>query len=223
MSWILYIFVTSFTFFIVVLYIEIKNYIYVKGERMLVLYMSFIDEEKDKEKFEKIYHEYKKQMALVAMTIVHNETDTEDIVHEVFLNVATRHMNTINRIADEKDLRNYLLKATKNTALNWKKMKQRWVYPVENLEEENTQQDLSDDNFIDYLCLKIEYDHVVEAVQSLEPRYRDVLYHHLVLEVPVPELAKYLNQSVSTTKKQLVRGKKKLLLLLEGGKENGND
>ena len=161
-------------------------------------------------------------MALVAMTIVHNETDTEDIVHEVFLNVATRHMNTINRIADEKDLRNYLLKATKNTALNWKKMIQRWVYPVENLEEENTQQDLSDDNFIDYLCLKIEYDHVVEAVQSLEPRYRDVLYHHIVLEVPVPELAKYLNQSVSTTKKQLVRGKKKLLLLLEGGKENGN-
>ena len=190
---------------------------------MLVLYMSFIDEEKDKEKFEKIYHAYKKQMALVAMTVVHNEADMEDIVHEVFLNIATRHMNTINRITDEKDLRNYLLKATKNAALNWKKKKQRWVYPIENLEGENTQQDLSDDNFIDHLCLKMEYDHVVEAVQSLEPRYRDVLYHHFVLEVPVPDLAKYLNQSVSTTKKQLVRGKKKLLLLLEGGKENGND
>ena len=189
---------------------------------MFVLYMSFIDEEKDKEKFKKIYHEYKKQMALVAMTVVHNEADTEDIVHEVFLNVATRHMNTINRIADERDLRNYLLKATKNTALNWKK-KQQWVYPVENLEEKNTQQYLSDDSFIDHLCLKMEYDHVVEAVQSLEPRYRDVLYHHFVLEVPVSELAKYLNQSVSTTKKQLVRGKKRLLLLLEGGKTNGND
>ncbi len=190
---------------------------------MLVLYMSFIDEEKDKEKFEKIYHAHKKQMALVAMTIVHNEADTEDIVHEVFLNVAIKHMNTINRITDEKDLRNYLLKSTKNTALNWKKKKQRWVYPIENMDVENAFVDLSDDKFVDHLCLKMKYNHVVEAVQSLEPRYRDVLYHHFVLEVPVPELAKYLNQSVSTTKKQLVRGKKKLLLLLEGGKENGND
>lgn len=49
----------------------------------------------------------------------------------------------------------------------------------------------------------------------LEPKYRDVLYYHFVMEVPVPELAKTLNQSLAATKKQLVRGKKRLLQLLE--------
>ena len=190
---------------------------------MLAFYLTLIDEENNKDKFENIYRTYRKQMSLVAMTIVHDEVDVEDIVHDVFVNVATKHMNTISRIEDETDLRNYMLKATKNTALNWEKKKKRVVYFSKNIEMENKAFELSDDPFIDCLCQKMEYDSVVTALQSLEPRYRDVLYYHFVLEIPVPELAKFLNQSLSATKKQLVRGKKKLLLLLEGESENGNE
>ena len=93
---------------------------------MLVLYLSLIDEEDNKQKFEIIYHSYRKQMAMVAMSIVQNQADAEDVVHDVFVNIATKYMETVKRISDEADLRNYLLKATKNTALNWKKKKQRW-------------------------------------------------------------------------------------------------
>lgn len=183
---------------------------------MLVLYLTYIDEEKDKYKFEKIYHAYRKQMSVVAMAIVHNEADVEDIVHDVFLNVATRHMDTINRITDETDLKNYMLKATKNTAINWKTKQKRLVFSTKEVDLELPVLNLSDDKFIEYLCQKIEYNLVLDAIKVLEPKYRDVLYHHFVMEVPVPELAKYLNQSLSATKKQLVRGKKKLLLLLDG-------
>lgn len=190
---------------------------------MLVLYLTYIDDEKDKKKFEKIYHTYRKQMAYVAMAIVHNETDVEDIVHDVFLNVATKHLDTINHISDQIDLRNYMLKATKNTALNWRNKRNRLVYAEDVVNVKTTVLDLSDDKFVEYLCEQIEYNRVVEAIRELEPKYRDVLYHHFVMEVPVPELAKYLNQTLSATKKQLVRGKKKLLLLLEGDQENGND
>lgn len=189
---------------------------------MLVFYLNLIDEENNKDKLEKIYRAYRKQMALVAMEIVHNEADVEDIVHEVFVNVATRHMDTINRITDEVDVRNYLLKATKNTALNWNEKRKRLVNSDRELNEKASALDLSDDKFLEYLCKKIEYNRVLEAIKVLEPKYRDVLYHHFVMEVPVPELAKYLNQSLSATKKQLVRGKKKLLLLLEE-ENNGND
>ena len=190
---------------------------------MLVLYMSLIDEEKDKKIFENLYLRYRGQMAFVAMGIVQNEIETEDIVHEVFLNIATRHMKTIERISNETDLKNYLLKATKNTSLNWRKRKQRLVHAGENMDIMTPVFELSDDRFVDFLCQKIEYERVIEAMQLLEPRYRDVLYHHFVMEVSVPELAKYLNQSVSATKKQLVRGKKKLLLLLIGEQNNGNE
>lgn len=190
---------------------------------MLVLYLTYIDDENDKQKFEKLYHAHRKQMAAVAMAIVHNETDVEDIVHDVFLNIATRHMDTINRITDETDLRNYMLKATKNTAINWKTKQKRLVFSIKEVDVELSVLDLSDDKFIEYLCQKIAYNRVLEAIKVLEPKYRDVLYHHFVMEVPVPQLAKSLNQSLSATKKQLVRGKKKLLLLLEGEQENGND
>lgn len=190
---------------------------------MLVLYLTYIDDEKDKEKFEKLYHAHKKQMSLVAMAIVHNESDVEDIVHDVFLTIATRHMDTINRITDETDLRNYMLKATKNTALNWNVKQKRLVYATNEVDVELPVLDMSDDKFIEFLCQKIEYERVLQTIKILEPKYRDVLYHHFVMEIPVPELAKSFNQSLSATKKQLVRGKKKLLLLLGEEQENGND
>ena len=185
---------------------------------MLVLYLSLIDEEDKKQKFEVIYRSYRKQMAIVAMSIVQNQADAEDVVHDVFVNIATKYMETVKSISNETDLRNYLLKATKNTALNWKKKKQRWSFSIDDGDRqilENGRGALSDDKFIEYLCEKMEYTRVLEAMKILEPKYRDVLYYHFVMEVPVPELAKYLNQTLPATKKQLVRGKKKLLQLLE--------
>ena len=181
---------------------------------MLALYMTFIDDENDKEKFEKIYYAHRRQMAALALSIVHSETDAEDIVHEVFLTVATKHMPTINRIANETDIRNYLLKATKNTSLNWQNKNKRILY-VEN-NEVYEKSDMELDELEKYLCQRMEYERVLEAIKCLEPRYRDVLYHHYVMETPVPQIAKTFHQSVSATKKQLVRGKKKLLQLLEG-------
>lgn len=190
---------------------------------MLVFYLSLIDEEKDKDKFEELYHSYKNQMTYVAMSVVHNEADTEDIVHDVFVKIATRHMDTVNQISEEVDLRNYMLKATKNTAINWKEKKKRYLYTTDKMEKGTFDSNLSDDRFIEYLCEKAEYDSVLDGMKALEPRYRDVLYYHFVLEMSVAEVAKYLDQSMSATKQQLVRGKKKLLLLLLGEKENGND
>lgn len=90
---------------------------------MLVLYLTYIDNDRDKKKFEEIYYNYRKQMAKVAMSIIQNPSDAEDIVHDVFFNIATRHMDTIHSIADATDLRNYLLKSTKNTAINRKTKK----------------------------------------------------------------------------------------------------
>lgn len=185
---------------------------------MLVLYLSLIDEEDNKQKFEIIYRSYRKQMATVAISIVQNQADAEDVVHDVFVNIATKYMETVKQISDETDLRNYLLKATKNTALNWKKKEQRWVFFIDDEDREFRKKhrfEISDDKFIEYLCETMEYNRVLEAIKILEPKYRDVLYYHFVMEVPVPELAKNLNQSLATTKKQLVRGKKRLLQLLE--------
>lgn len=55
---------------------------------MIAMYMSFIDSEDDREKFEIIYHEYRKRMVSVAYSILHNSEDAEDAVHETFIRIA---------------------------------------------------------------------------------------------------------------------------------------
>ena len=85
---------------------------------MLAFYMSFIDDESHRRLFEEIYINYRKQMFLVARSVLGNDSDAEDIVHDVFLKIAKKHMTRISRIENDTDLRNYLLKATKHTALD---------------------------------------------------------------------------------------------------------
>lgn len=58
--------------------------------------------------------------------------------------------------------------------------------------------------FIEFLCNKIDYEQIIEAINSLEEKYRYVLYYHFVMELSVPQTAKSLNQTLTTTKKQLV-------------------
>lgn len=192
---------------------------------MLVLYLSLIDGENKKNRFKEIYISYRKQMLIVAMSVVHSEVDAEDVVHEVFLNIAMRHMDTVSAITEEKVLRNYLLTATKRTALNWLRKYKHIVYVEPEMELDYILPEIPDDKFVDYICNRVEYEKVLRAIASLEEKYKIVIYYHFVLEMPIPKVAEMLQQSVATTKKQLVRGKKKLLTLLEikGGENDVND
>lgn len=191
---------------------------------MLMLYLSLIDDRDDQIKFEEIYNAYRKQMFLVANSILHNESDAEDVVHDVFVNIATKKMTFIHQIDNPEDLRNYLLKSAKNTALNETKEKDRNNVSLDTVSEYDIDE-ISDDLFIEIICNKSEYDKVVQAMLSMDEPYRDILYYHFVLELSVPDAAKHLNRNVATAKKQLVRGKKILLNLLgvKGDTDNGNE
>ena len=59
---------------------------------MLALYMSFIDDESHRRLFEKIYIEYRDPMFFMARSVLGNDSDAEDIVHDVFLKIAKKHM-----------------------------------------------------------------------------------------------------------------------------------
>lgn len=194
---------------------------------MLLFYLSLIDDELGRSTFEEIYVTYRKQMLSTANSVLHNNEDSEDVVHEVFLRIATKHMPFIGGLTDPNDVRNYLLKATKNTALNELKKKRRTNISMDAIPERelSSSPDLKDETFIDLICAKADYETVVKALLSLDEPYRDVLYYHFVLELTVHESAKLLNRNVSTAKKQLLRGKKRLLskLGLKGDENHVDD
>lgn len=194
---------------------------------MLFFYLSLIDDEEQRIDFEEIYLTYRKQMILLANSFLHNDADAEDVVHDVFLRVATKHLKFIQELRNPEDIRNYLLKATKNTALNELKRKGHNNISIESLSENelNDTSNLSDDSFIELLCTKADYEKVVQALLSMVEPYRDIMYYHFVMDLSIPEAAKHLGRNKLTAKKQLLRGKKILLnkLGIKGEHEHGND
>ena len=194
---------------------------------MLIIYLGLIDDEQQRIKFEEIYTTYRMQMIHLAKSYFENESDAEDVVHDVFVRIATKHMKFIQGLDNPEDIRNYLLKATKNTAINELKRKSRANVSIEDIAESDLDgfPDLTDDAFIETICTKAEYESVVQELLSMEEPYRDIMYYHFVLDLTVPEAAKLLGRNITTAKKQLVRGKKLLLCKLEirGDLKNGHD
>lgn len=194
---------------------------------MLTIYLGLIDDEQQRVRFEEIYTTYRMQMIHLAKSYFENEADAEDVVHDVFVRIATKHMKFIQGLGNPEDIRNYLLKATKNTALNELKRKGRSNISIEDVAESDLDSfpDLSDDSFIETICTKAEYESVVQELLAMEEPYRDIMYYHFVLDLTVPEAAKLLGRNITTAKKQLVRGKKLLLYKLEirGDLKNGHD
>ncbi len=184
---------------------------------MLAFYLSLIDNDNDRKLFERIYYAHRKQMLTLAFAILENEDDAEDLVHDVFCNIAEKYMQSLQNIKNEQDMKNYLLKATKNSALN----KKRDTKPHISLHESEymlNKDDMNDNEFLDMICNNISYQEVLSAIRSLDKKYEDVLYLHFVIGMTIPEVAEHLNRNKQTVKKQLFRGK---LLLLEKLSLNG--
>ena len=194
---------------------------------MLTLYLAYLDDVNDKKLFEEIYYYYRKQMVTFAITLLGNEDDAQDAVGDVFLRIAQKNWDTVRAIENKSDLRNYLLKATKNTSLNKIKGKKKENVSLDSVTEYDIAgiKNLSDDKFLEVICSKFEYDKVVQAIHSLNEKYRDAMYCYYVMEMTASQTAKSLNQKLSATKQQLVRGKKMLLSLLgkKGDENNGNE
>ena len=190
---------------------------------MLFLFLSYLDDDDDKKYFEIVYYSYRKQMFTMAASILKNELDAEDAVSKVFLHIAQKNWKTVREIHNKVDLRNYLLKAIKNTALNMLKAKktERAFFDSYTQRKRNTKY-ISDNDFLDYICDRYDCSKAVDAISNLSEKYRYVLYYHYILNMTVKETAKALNQSENTTKKQITRGKKMLLDLLKEDSVNVN-
>ena len=179
---------------------------------MLVLYMSFINDEIHRRLFEEIYITYRKQMFLVARAVLSNDSDAEDAVHDVFLKIAKSQMQKIGSIQEAADVRSYLLKATKHQAIDHlrKQQRQRTVMNAEREDALKSIVELSDDQIVDMISNGMAYDRILQVIASLDDIYRDALYAHFVLELSIPETASLLNCKTATAKQRLVRGKKLL-------------
>lgn len=172
---------------------------------------------------EELYHTYTNQMYALAFSILHSRMEAEDAVHEVFVRVAANR-SVLEKITSREDMRNYLLKATKNTALNLLRRREREVLCLDEPDWHIQKGPaLPDEEFLEAVFRRAAYQEVLRAIRELDGKYADVLYCHFVLEMTVSETAKALGRGIPAVKQQLVRGKKMLLSRLEHRKGAEDD
>lgn len=189
---------------------------------MLAFYISLVDDQEQQRVLETVYNNYKKQMLCIAMSVLKSKEDAEDAVHNVFLTIAQRQMDTVCQITNAVDLRNYLLKATKNVCLNMLRSRKK----ITDLPETElcalgkTRAVPSDEDFWQLICSRAEAEQVTKAIQKLPDIYRWALYYHFVLELTVPQMARASDLKTKAVETRLYRGKK---LLLEALDTTGGD
>lgn len=176
---------------------------------MLLFYMSLIDNDDDRAKFEILYNSYRKRMVRTAFSVLKNKEDAEDAVHDTFIKIA-RNMRSIGE-PDSNETLSYVLKATKNTAINLSKKNTRRNKHIQLENVEN----MSDGQFLEKLHIQENYEEVVKAIQGLNDTYKDVLFYYFVRGMKAKDIADLLGRSNSAVQQQIIRGKKKLLEKLE--------
>lgn len=174
---------------------------------MLVMYMALIDEETDKEKFERLYNTYREMMKKIAMSILHNRDLVDETVQDCFLKLA----EMIKEVPDipSKSAKAMIITIVKNKARN--NLKAEHYDREEKLEESEIP-----DRVINDILSNIGYEELVKMIDNLEPPYRDVLVLRILDEFSVGEVAKMLGLPYRTVETRLLRGRKILQEKLEG-------
>lgn len=162
---------------------------------MLSFYLSLIDTDEEKSKFEIVYIKHRKVMMLEARKYL-DEKHAEDAVHTAFVKIA----DNIKKVDDPADMktRNFAVIITRNTALDMLKKLGRetelhdkigWISDVE--------------KFTD------------SPLEKLPKTHRDVLILHYQYGYTIPETAKLLGLSRDATYKRIERAKQELTKIMK--------
>ena len=174
---------------------------------MLFFYLTLIDDDNEKSKFEIIYYEYRERMFAAAFEILNNKQDAEDAVHNAFVGIA-KNMKSIGEAKSKRTL-SYCIKAARNSAINIcnKNNKIKFLEYSDNLK-------IFDEDFFNELFEKESYNKVVEAILKLDEIYRIPLYYHYVEGMKIKEIAMLLNIGQSAVNMRIKRGKTELLKMI---------
>ena len=174
---------------------------------MIQIYLSMLETEEEKSRFEELYNMHKQDMYAVAFAILNNVHDAEDAVHQAFLRIA----NNFEKISEIKcpEMKAYTVIIIRNVSIDiYNKNKKASERTIDI--EDAFEQPVSDDIYENY-----DYKKLIEAIKLLPDNLKDALYLRHVSGYSVPETANILGISVDAVSKRLQRAKSMLLEKLD--------
>jgi len=151
-----------------------------------------------------LYSLYVDAMYNVSLNLVKNKEDAEDVLQESFTNA----FKSIERFDYQSTFGAWLKRIVINTSINTLKKKRIFTESFDGQEYKIVEKktDTGDHGY--------EVRNVKKAIQTLPPGFRSVLTLYLIEGYDHTEIADILNISVSTSKTQYSRAKKKLKEIL---------
>lgn len=162
---------------------------------MLLFYLSLIETEEDKSKFERLYYDYRKLMKHIAIHMLHDEFLAEDAVHEAFIKL-THHISGVNE-DDRHKTKAFIVKSVCLDMLRKDKKDKSF-----SLEEIDSMGYVNDDSF-----KTLEVEDVYSVISSLSDTYREIIELKVVHNLSDKEIADVLGISNAAVRKRTQRAR----------------
>lgn len=172
----------------------------------MLLLLQLLETEEEKSKFEKLYYTYRDKMFFVANSILRNESDAEDVVHDSF-KIIIEHFEKIEDVSGQRTW-NFIVTIVKNKSIN-----------LYNYKKKHTKTEYQDSieihfSFSESMELMLEKKEIArllaELIKQLPYPYKDVLYLQYYNELKGNEIANILGKTPDNIR-QISRRAKKLL------------
>lgn len=174
---------------------------------MLALYMTLLEDERDKQRFCALYHKfYFKMMQVASRYFPGDQKNAEDAVHESFLKII-ENFSKISEISCE-ELEPYIVTIVKNTSIDMLRKQKRLVLTDDWTAYDQAVETSPGDG----------HGRILALIRAMPETYRAALEMRFVLEMEHREIARVLGISETAAVNRVSRGRK---LLVEKLKEEG--
>ena len=169
------------------------------------MYLSVLETQEDKDKFEKLYKKYKNTMFKVAYCVLHNKDSAEDAVHDALLCIANNFEKI--GILNGQDLYANCVIIVRNAAINIFRENEK---DSKNTEPLNDSKASVETNFFE----KYDLDALKDSIGELPIIYQDIIYLYYVQGYSTKEICKMLGISSGAVWKRVERARKLLKQVL---------
>ncbi len=161
----------------------------------------------DADSFHKLVSIYDHQVMSLALKLIKNEEDAQDIYQEVFMKV----FKNLKKFRFESDFSTWLYRVTTNAAFNYSRSKKKHVH-VDSLSDEGEYlpERLPADAETSAGDRQATRDRIMASVDSLPQRQRTVFILKHIQKLKIKDISNMLDCSEGTVKKYLFRAVEKL-------------
>ena len=175
----------------------------------MLIYLSIIELEEDKNKFEQLYTTYKQTMFYVANRILKDEYLSEDAVHQAFFLRIIDNLSKIDKIDCHKT-KGFIVVIVENIAIDFYRKRKR----ENSISFDKVEIYIEDVKNSDIFILN----DIEEAILKLPINYSTVLRLKYSQGYTNEEISEILKISEENVRQRISRGKKRLIeILAEGG------